>query len=85
MSTQLTCDQLVAYQSDYIVGNLTEELTQAAQEHLATCANCRVVLDSTQKMILLYKERGQVQQIPAERKSALYDQLTKAFNKPQRS
>ena len=76
---KLTCDELVQYLSDYIDESLTEDLTEAAREHLATCENCRVVLDSTQKMILLYRERGQVRKIPPERKNALYDRLAEAL------
>ena len=80
MKQQLTCDQLLAYLSEYIDGNLNEALTFAAQEHLATCENCSIVLDSTQKTILFYKERGQVMKIPKSRKSTLYDQIARAFH-----
>lgn len=80
MTLQLKCEDLLSYLSDYIDGNLNEELSAAAQAHLATCQNCRVVLDSTQKAILLYREYGQVQEIPAGRRDALYDRIAKAFS-----
>ena len=79
MTQHLTCEQLLDYLSDYIDNNLSEELALAAQEHLATCDNCRVVLDSTQQMILLYREKGKQQVIPASRQQSLYDQLKSAF------
>lgn len=75
----LRCDELIHYLSDYIDNNLSEDLTAAAREHLATCRNCRVVLDSTQKTILLFREQGQHQEIPAERQQALYAQLLDVF------
>ncbi|MEO0563091.1 MAG: zf-HC2 domain-containing protein [Chloroflexota bacterium] len=75
----LTCEDLLTYLSDYIDDNLSDELVAAAQEHIATCDNCRVVLSSTQQMILLYRERGQAQHIPKTRSEALYDQLAAAF------
>jgi len=49
----MQCAELVSYLSDYIDNNLSEELTREAQEHLATCQNCHIVLDSTQRTILL--------------------------------
>ncbi|GAB4522838.1 MAG: hypothetical protein OHK0046_35940 [Anaerolineae bacterium] len=78
---KLTCADLVTYLSDYIDNNLDEDLIAAAREHLATCHNCSIVLDSTQKMILLYRERAHTpaQSIPAERQTRLYDQLAAAF------
>jgi anti-sigma factor RsiW len=77
----LTCEDLVKYLSDYLDHHLDEDLTQAAQAHLATCDNCRVVLDSTQKTILLYREQGQAIQLPTGRKHALYEHLAETFAK----
>ncbi len=71
----MECQELITYLSDYIDNRLDEALTRAAQEHLATCQNCHVVLDSTQKTILLYRQRGQQTGLSARRHAALYDQL----------
>jgi len=76
----MECNQLVQYLSDYIDQNLEEELVEAAQEHLATCQNCRVVLDTTQKTIFLYREQGK-RTIPADRRQRLFDQLQETFLK----
>jgi len=77
---QITCDALLEYLSEYIDNNLDEELTALAQEHLATCPNCRVVLDTTQQTILLYRQHGK-RTIPAERRQRLFTQLQDAFEK----
>lgn len=74
----MTCEELLRYLSDYIDQNLDEELTAAAQEHLASCQNCRVVLDTTQQTIFLYREQG-TRQIPAARRQRLFDRLQEAF------
>lgn len=74
----MKCDELVAYLSDYIDQNLDEDLREDAQEHLATCQNCRVVLDTTQKMIFLYRQNGR-KGIPAERRSELFSRLEDVF------
>jgi anti-sigma factor (TIGR02949 family) len=75
----MECEELIRYLSDYIDGDLDEELAEAAREHLATCENCSVVLDSTQKTIALYRLNGRKQQIPAERAQNLYDEIAAAF------
>lgn len=79
----MDCESFISYLSDYIDNNLTEELSAEAQEHLATCNNCSVVLDSTQKMILMYRDHGK-QVIPASRRQNLYDQIEAAFAKKNR-
>lgn len=74
----MKCEELVRYLSDYIDQGLDEELRADAQEHLAVCHNCRVVLDTTQQMIFLYRQTGR-QSIPAERRGALFRRLQVAF------
>ncbi|MBK8988509.1 MAG: zf-HC2 domain-containing protein [Chloroflexi bacterium] len=74
----MTCDELISYLSDYIDQNLDEELTAAAQEHLATCQNCRVVLDTTRQTIILFKKQCQ-RTIPMGRRQQLFNTLQAAF------
>lgn len=74
----MNCEQLVAYLSDYIDHDLDEDLRIEAQEHLATCANCHVVLDTTQRTILLYREAHQ-SGIPVSRKSELFERIQRAL------
>lgn len=75
---EITCEELLVYLSDYVDNDLDEELTTTAQQHLASCYNCRVVLDSTQQTIFLFREQGK-RTIPAERRERLFDQLQAAF------
>ncbi len=74
----MNCEELIQYLSDYIDQGLDEELRADAQEHLATCHNCHVALDTTQKMILLFRETGR-QAIPAGRRDRLFRDLEQAF------
>ena len=75
---EITCEELLQYLSDYIDNDLDEELTAVAQHHLASCHNCRVVLDSTQQTIFLFREQGK-RTIPAERRQRLFGRLQAAF------
>jgi predicted anti-sigma-YlaC factor YlaD len=74
----MQCEELLTYLSDYIDQDLDEDLRADAQEHLATCENCRVVLDTTQQTIFLYRQQGR-RAIPAARRQRLFDQLQGAF------
>ncbi|MAT99160.1 MAG: hypothetical protein CL608_18595 [Anaerolineaceae bacterium] len=76
----MKCEELLQYLSDYIDHELDEALTAEAQEHLATCQNCRVVLDSTQQTIFLFREQGR-RTIPAQSRTRLFNQLQDAFLK----
>ncbi|NOY99892.1 MAG: zf-HC2 domain-containing protein [Chloroflexi bacterium] len=74
----MTCEELLQYLSDYIDNELDEDLTAEARAHLATCHNCKVVLDTTRKTIFLYRERGK-RAISAERRQELFDKLQTSF------
>lgn len=76
----MNCETLIDYLSDYIDQELDEEISTEAREHLATCQNCNVVLDSTQKMILLYRDQDK-KVIPAARRENLFNQIQEAFSK----
>lgn len=76
----MKCEELLQYLSDYIDQELDEELTAEAQEHLATCHNCRVMLDSTTQTIFLFREQGK-RTIPAQTRTRLFDHLQDAFLK----
>lgn len=74
----MNCAELVAYLSQYIDYELNEDLAQDAQEHLAQCHNCQVVLNTTQKMIVLGRDQTS-KAIPVERREALFERLQHAF------
>ncbi|HEV2456785.1 MAG TPA: zf-HC2 domain-containing protein [Ktedonobacterales bacterium] len=74
----MTCEELITYLSSYIDDELDQELSREAQEHLATCQNCQIVLNTTQRTILL--GRGQARRtFPADRRSPLFARLQEAF------
>ncbi|NJL56357.1 zf-HC2 domain-containing protein [bacterium] len=75
----MDCEDLIRYLSDYIDGDLDETLAAAAREHLATCRNCSVVLDTTQRTIALYRLNGRRQSLSADRHATLYTEIAAAF------
>lgn len=74
----MTCEQLLAYLSDYLDHELDEAFISAAQDHLATCQHCLIVLHTTQRVILL--GQGQHQRtIPTAQRERLFARLQVAF------
>jgi anti-sigma factor RsiW len=47
----LACKEVLANLSTYLDGEGSEELRAALEKHIATCRRCRVVFDSTGKML----------------------------------
>lgn len=68
----MTCEELLDY--------IDDELASATQEHLATCADCRVVLSTTRKTIVLGLAQGR-RVILTERRGELFARLQTAFLK----
>ena len=66
MGEQKCCDKITECLSDYIDGELPEELVAQLEEHIQSCDNCRIVLDTTRKTISLYHQHCQDQHAPEE-------------------
>ena len=74
----MTCAELITYLSRYIDNDLDADLTAAAREHLATCANCHIVLDSARMTIALGRGLS-ARLVPAERREALFARIQEAL------
>jgi len=53
------CSELLGSLSDYIDGVASEALCQEIETHMASCENCRVVVDTLRKTITLYHTLGE--------------------------
>lgn len=52
------CAALLDQLHDYIDGELEAALCAEIEEHLAGCDDCRVLVDTTQKTITLYRRQN---------------------------
>ncbi len=50
------CRELKAQLSNFVDGELDDALCQEIEKHMADCENCRVVVDTLRKTIMLYQE-----------------------------
>ncbi len=74
---QPNCKELLGSLSDYVDGTLDESLCHEIEEHLASCTNCRIVVDTLRKMIYLYHETTRE---PADIPSYVRDRLYHTLN-----
>jgi anti-sigma factor RsiW len=69
------CRQLLGSLSEYVDGELDEELCSVLEQHLVDCENCRIVVDTLRKTIYLYHETAQAEDIPLDIRQRLYKSL----------
>jgi anti-sigma factor (TIGR02949 family) len=69
------CKDLLGNLSDYIDGELSDDLCQELQRHMAGCENCRVVFDTMTKTLYLYQANAQEMEIPADVRGRLFETL----------
>jgi anti-sigma factor (TIGR02949 family) len=50
----VTCKQVIRRLSEFLDGELSEELAESLQRHLEHCEDCRLVVDTTRKTIDIY-------------------------------
>lgn len=68
------CHYLLADLSDYLDGEASAEVCAEIERHLAECENCRVVVNTLEKTITLYRELPQPE-MPDAVRQRLYRRL----------
>jgi predicted anti-sigma-YlaC factor YlaD len=68
------CRHLLGDLSDYLDGQASAELCADIERHLTECENCRVVVDTLAKTIVLYRDLPKPE-LPAEARQRLYQSL----------
>jgi len=69
------CDELLGSLSAYSDGELSPELCQELENHLAGCDNCRVVLDTTKRTIELVHSPIEKPDLPEDVRERLFKRL----------
>jgi len=52
------CEDLLASLSDYVDGTLDGQLCEALEQHLQSCHNCTVVVNTLRRTVELYQQEG---------------------------
>lgn len=69
------CRQLLDSLSDYIDGDLPQELCNEIEHHMKDCDNCRIVIDTLSKTVSLYQTTSDPAVVPDEVRQRLYHRL----------
>ncbi|MDD5368313.1 MAG: zf-HC2 domain-containing protein [Anaerolineaceae bacterium] len=75
MKNHTHCQQLLHSLSDYVDGNLDECLCFDLEQHLQTCPDCQIVVNTMRKTIELYHTCGQLDTMPEDVRARLYMKL----------
>jgi anti-sigma factor RsiW len=68
------CRKLLKDLSDYVDGDLDETLCIEIERHMDACDNCRVVVDTLRKTVLLYRNLP-AEPMPATLEARLFKRL----------
>ena len=71
----IACKDLLGNISDYIDGELDEEVCEQLRRHMDGCENCRVVFDTTTRMIYLYQTNANETEVPSDVRGRLFNTL----------
>jgi anti-sigma factor RsiW len=67
----LNCHELLGQLSAYIDGDLDTALCAELEAHMAECPDCRVMVDTTRRTIVLYRSQSPAS-LPADVKDRLF-------------
>lgn len=69
------CRHLLASLSDYVDGELEDELCEEIERHMSGCENCQIVVDTLRKTIYLYRSTSTPPEVPADVRHRLFRRL----------
>jgi anti-sigma factor (TIGR02949 family) len=72
---QHSCHDLLASLSDYVDGELSENLCAELERHMHQCENCRIVVDTLKKTIDLYHTDLTPEPLPVDVRDRLFHRL----------
>lgn len=70
----MDCKDVLANLSDYVDGDVSNELRRALEEHIAHCRRCRVVFDTTRRTLKLVLDTEPFE-VPLAVSARLYTRL----------
>jgi Putative zinc-finger len=75
----MNCTDLLSHLSDYFDDELTVELREEIRIHTTGCSHCRVVLDTTNQTIAVYKD-NEVYELSDELRDRLHTAIMAKCN-----
>ena len=75
METHENCHHLLGSLSDYVDGDLKDEICQEIERHAADCEKCRIVINTLERTVSLYRETADDPVVPSDVRERLYHRL----------
>jgi predicted anti-sigma-YlaC factor YlaD len=75
MDKHENCHHLLGSLSDYVDGDLKDEICQEIEQHVADCDDCRIVIDTLERTVSLYRETADDPVVPIGVRERLYHRL----------
>lgn len=79
------CEDMIGELSDYIDGELEAELCEKLEQHLSSCKDCRLMVDTMKRTVQLCQD-GTCEDLPEDLQQKLNQALTRRwkdkFGKP---
>jgi anti-sigma factor RsiW len=72
MKKSENCRHLLDSLSDYMDGDLSDDLCFELERHLTDCKDCQIVVDTLRKTITLYRATATPPPVPSEVRERLY-------------
>ena len=69
------CRQLLGSLSEYVDGELDDELCSVLEQHLEGCEDCRIVVDTLRQTVYLYRATATTEDLPKDIRQRLYKSL----------
>jgi anti-sigma factor (TIGR02949 family) len=74
----LDCRQVITELSNYLDGDVSPELKQALDNHLAKCSRCSLIYSTTRKTLKIVTESGALE-LPPHVSARLHEKLRVLF------
>lgn len=69
------CRKLLGSLSDFVDGDLGQELCAEIEQHMDDCENCRIVVDTLKKTVTLYQTSSEPADMPEDVRQRLFHRL----------
>lgn len=69
------CKKLLGSLSEYLDGELEDQLCAELERHLEGCENCQIVVDTLRRTVSLYKVTSSETSMPEDVRRRLYHRL----------
>jgi anti-sigma factor RsiW len=69
------CHQLLGSLSEYVDGELSDEICTLLEHHMEDCEDCRIVVDTLRKTVDIYHISAETEILPSDIRQRLYKTL----------